>query len=418
MPQIVPISTRRNAALLGLAKSLAHGMEIGARPMQRGVETDDGRIIFQKLGYGVVRALVDPWPIVVGYVMDNTRRSFSAVAWINGVRRDLGRTPESPYSHALAISRDGGTIVGYANDGSDYYDRPCVWRGTKSPLVWLDVPKEMQRRGGAACQVSADGRVITGYRRHRLRNGSPFGYDACIWVGEVFTLIDIGHLRESDLPFHSFATACSADGRVVAGYGEYEFVNGFSWVFRDGVVSMLPTPADIVGQYVSAISNDGRVILGKGYRMSPQDDSPFALTAHLWVDGLYQELKGLPDAASGKEPYFLSLSLSADGRTVVAVWADQSAAGTEFAFMLWRDGILEYSAPVEGGYTLAAANVLVNGRLYGCVRIINQSTDTSHACTWPILTAANGKLSIGPVKLLDDVDGTGMRVYGAATGAA
>ncbi len=186
----------------------------------------------------------------------------AAVKWVNGVRTVLPAVGDA--SSAAFVSRDGGTVIGWASAGGR---RVLVrWDATGSPLVatppgatTVQVIRAINRDGTAAVgALSENG------------NEAPF-----VWtLQDGFVVIpELG--READYDM-SEAAAVSDDGNSVVGSLNASVVSngdpppiGFLWTRADGFVKIddLLTASGFpaAGYYsASAISADGLHILVTG----------------------------------------------------------------------------------------------------------------------------------------------------------
>ncbi|MEK6700644.1 MAG: hypothetical protein AABZ53_00115 [Planctomycetota bacterium] len=92
-----------------------------------------------------------------------------AVMWRDGGILDLGVTPDMARSFATAVSDDGSIVVGYAEMLTDFNDRACVWTQSTGMMILGDylaasgVSTPAGWTYGGASAISADGRTIAGY---------------------------------------------------------------------------------------------------------------------------------------------------------------------------------------------------------------------------------------------------------------
>jgi probable HAF family extracellular repeat protein len=165
-----------------------------------------------------------------------------------------------PYSDARGVSSNGQVIVGSSSFGAGNM-QAIRWTQVEGMVGLGDLPGASVHSSATA--VSADGLVIVGW------GTSTSGTEAFRWTAAS------GMTGLGDLPggtFSSTATACSADGSVVVGTSQTE--NGaeaFIWDAQNGMrnlrsVLMNGAPALAGWMLTSAngISADGCTIVGVG----------------------------------------------------------------------------------------------------------------------------------------------------------
>jgi probable HAF family extracellular repeat protein len=207
----------------------------------------------------------------------------------------LGQLAGQPQSWAYGISADNSTIVG--GGLTDAFR----WNASEGMVSIGHMPGGT---GGCfANAVSADGSVIVG-------TGTTNGYDgqrAFRWTAAT-GLADLG-----DLPgvsgFDTHASGVSGDASVITGFAR--IANGyddqaFRWTAADGMVGLGPLPGGYSTSQATAISLDGRTIVGHlGYSNPGQ---AFRWTAAEGVVAL-----GTPLA------YGSATAVSADGSVIVGM---------------------------------------------------------------------------------------------------
>jgi uncharacterized membrane protein len=126
------------------------------------------------------------------------------------------------------------------------------------------------------------------------------------------------------------ALAASSDGGVIVGAaanGAYPLPNAAMWV--DGIAHPLPVPYPVPheGSIATAVSRDGSVAAGYAYFQTHSE------TALRWVDGVPQEIPGIPGLPHGR-----ATAVSADGSVTAGVSFDRSASFARG--WLWQDGAM------------------------------------------------------------------------------
>lgn len=187
------------------------------------------------------------------------RYGYNAVYWRDGQMQVLPALGSFD-NYALDVSADGSVIVGASND---------------QPVYWVDgqVYEIASSTRSAATGVSADGSVIVGYYRPNFGD-----YRAFRFVNGILT--DLGTLGGRE----SFATDVSADGRIVVGVAATDGFDrrAFLWTAEGGMQNLnLLYSSLLQGQSylvsASAISPNGRYIVGVGYNSATRDLEAFLL---------------------------------------------------------------------------------------------------------------------------------------------
>lgn len=181
-------------------------------------------------------------------------------------------------ARATDISADGSTITGWGFDAT-YTTHAIVWPATGAPIV---LPAFAGSGYTTAYDVSADGSVVVGYSEGGTAN--PGVNTAVRWQrgpGGSYTL----HALPTALSTEpTVAYAVSADGSKIVGSRMGGVV--FLWTAADGMQNLqtllLNAGLDISGQWDSlgepaAISADGKVIVGTGYRVGSFGGAPWRI---------------------------------------------------------------------------------------------------------------------------------------------
>lgn len=193
-----------------------------------------------------------------------------AVKYQGGVLTDLGSLYSNRSSRADSIS-DDGTIIGGYQDMTDGYRAAAVWiNGVEQVLMNGADPL------GQVNAVSGNGQWAVGGGNYAL-NGSAY-----MWNQST-------GLKVLDNPFAAdgwslTATAVSADGSVVVGFGEDFWFDRMGWIWTEqtGTVSLESYAQGLNGyngEFLlgpTAISPDGKYITGYGI-----DSTGFGYTG--WV---------------------------------------------------------------------------------------------------------------------------------------
>jgi probable HAF family extracellular repeat protein len=297
-------------------------------------------------------------------VVGESRSAFGTEAfrWTasGGIVR-LGDLPGGGFSSgATDVSVDGSVVVGssISASGSEVFR----WNVDSGMVGLGDLAGGIFR--SFATSVSADGSVIVG------SGNSASGSEVFRWTPAT------GMVGLGDLPggrFQGWASATAADGSVVVGKSSSTlsdesssssgFLEAFRWTAGDGMVGLGDLPGGIFDSEATATSADGSVVVGYGRTASGQE-------AFRWtVDDGMVGLGSLPDDYSS-----VANATSADGSVVVGsstseafVW-DQAYGTRSIADLLVNDFGLDLT-----GWTLkAATGISADG-----LTIVGQGTNPS-----------------------------------------
>jgi len=203
--------------------------------------------------------------IIVGtnqFVLGKNR----AFRWVNGRIESLGTLPEGGGSFAYGVSADGAVVVGYAYNAS-FSERAFRW----SDGVMEDLGVLPGHVRSYASGVSADGTVVVGWSNLPPPSSTSIAFR---WAdGRMQSL---GTLPGSS---SSRAYAASADGSVVVGTSGNQ---AFRWTQAGGMENLNITYADLLAggsrlSIASAITPDGRYIVGQGYNVATRRSEAFLL---------------------------------------------------------------------------------------------------------------------------------------------
>jgi probable HAF family extracellular repeat protein len=169
----------------------------------------------------------------------------------------LGTLPGGGWSGANGVSADGSVVVGMA------FNAAGQWRAFR----WTEAGgmQDLGTLGGDrswATGVSADGSVVVGWADNAAGYWRAFRWTAAGGIQ------DLGTLGGDS----SWALGVSADGSVVVGYAQNAAgqTRAFRWTAAGGMEDLNTTYAHLltngsVLEMASAISPDGRYIVGQGY---------------------------------------------------------------------------------------------------------------------------------------------------------
>lgn len=216
-------------------------------------------------------------------------------------------------SIARGISPDGSTVVGAsysAASGAEF--EAFLWRDSTGIMGLGDLPGgEFMSNAKAA---SADGSVVVGWSSSALASGAFFPYEGFRWSAET-GMVPLGDLGGGD--FSSGATAITADGTRIAGYGHrginnstldaVMWDNGAIWYLGD-----LASSRDNSG--VENMSQNGQFAVGWGTTDASQAGGDYN-EAFLWsATSGFTALGFLPGGTINSS---VGLDVLEDGSTVV-----------------------------------------------------------------------------------------------------
>jgi probable HAF family extracellular repeat protein len=221
---------------------------------------------------------------------------------------DLGslRSDNLGESRALAVSADGGTIVGRADtDDGDW--RAFRWIDDGTGMLDLGTLRAKNSGKSLVYAVSADGGTIVGFA-----DNDDGDWRAFRWIDDGTGMLDLGTFR-ADNSGYSYATDVSADGGTIVGYARTDDSSrAFRWIDAGtGKLDLGTLRADNSGHsYAHAVSADGGTIVG----YADNDDGDWR--AFRWIDAG----TGMLDLGSLRSDNLgesRALAVSADGGTIV-----------------------------------------------------------------------------------------------------
>ncbi|CUU38429.1 MAG: HAF repeat-containing protein [Fimbriimonadales bacterium] len=182
-----------------------------------------------------------------------------AFRWENGTMENLGTLPGGIRSVARAVSHDGNVVVGWSGDGSGIHH---AFRWTPAGMVEIHNPAWGQSE---ALGVSGDGNVVVGaWGDASFTPARPFR-----WT-ESTGMVDLGTLGGQ----WGEAWDANYDGTIIVGWSDRDPGGASEWAafrWKNGVMEDLNItyasliPAGVRLEWASAISSDGRYIVGNAY---------------------------------------------------------------------------------------------------------------------------------------------------------
>lgn len=257
--------------------------------------------------------------------------------------RGLGFLPgEDANSAGMAIATDGAFVAGWCDMKAVRWSGSGL--GNVEPLGVLPPPFD---GGTFGYGISADGSTVVGFGRG-FEIVTP--YWAFVWR-EGEGMIPLGPAPSGDSIAGSYATAISADGRVVVGASDIE--TGYPRAFVMGPLREW-TAVTNEPSIAAAVSADGGTVVGG--QSIRGIDSPF-----MWSEPNGVTLLGdLPGGDVGGMAY----SVNTDG-TVVVGGSISELCEPRFAYEAFRwtaaEGMIPLGALPSDGYSSEARGVTADG---------------------------------------------------------
>jgi probable HAF family extracellular repeat protein len=330
-----------------------------------------------------LRECVDPEPCLGGATCSERSAGYVCDCAAGYLGRNCGMLEVSPLPDGSdpivnALSADGSAFVGTSYDNTGSY-RPVLWTSPSAPE---DLGLLSGAFYGTAYDLSADGSVVVG----------ESGGQAFRWTRST-DMVALGFLPGATSQY-SYATAVSADGLVLTGYGTN--LNGDIEAFRwtEGSTSLTPlgTLPNMTSSQANAVNADGSVIVGtSGISGTSQ--------AFRWTQAGMVELP-MPQATTWASAY----GVNADGSVAVGSFQADPKLGGSLAFR-WSaaEGSVTIG-PLAGANSLEATTVsadgsVVLGRAYTSTRI--------EAFVW---TANRGVVYLRDILLAAGIDPAGLHL--------
>ena len=260
---------------------------------------------------------------------------------------NLGFVVDNSTSSGYAISGDGNILVGNSwadpanGNGTTPYTHAVAWN-EEDGIIDLGSLYAVLNRSTRADALSHDGSIIAGWQDF---NGP---WKSAVWrknpAGGYFPneylLID-----PQGNPYDEFnqlgqASAVSANGNWIGGYGDYAFANPWLWSEATGLLDLgnMGLPEGTTG-YVSGINSDGTRVIG-WYDYSPDpwthEYTPFIWTPATGSMNLNTFITDTLGYTMEKGPVYIPNCMSADGKFIAGWGLDPEPApwGELFTFRL------------------------------------------------------------------------------------
>jgi probable HAF family extracellular repeat protein len=208
---------------------------------------------------------------------------------------------------AYAASSDGSVIAGarLVTAGGQLALQAVRW--TSSGAVPITTFPSAPRG------ISSDGSVLVGGSTRPQSPTPPFMFvtEAFRWTS-VSGMVGLGDLPSGQV--RSEASAVSADGSVVVGYGSSASgIEAFRWTSAGGMVGLGDLPGGLFNSEALAVSADGSIVVGKG---DGTESKPFIWDATNGMRNLSTVLTDLGLDLTGWD-LRTATGISADGSTIV-----------------------------------------------------------------------------------------------------
>ncbi|HVT11236.1 MAG TPA: PEP-CTERM sorting domain-containing protein [Fimbriimonadaceae bacterium] len=312
--------------------------------------------------------------VACGYAASPTyTTSFHAMEWTrqNGMQ-DMGLySGQNPYdaTSALAVSRDGSTIVGRGNPGGQGSPPQRAFRWTESG--GYEVLGVMS--GGtvsSATGVDGDGSVLTGI------GDSTFGAARSFRWTSADSMQDIGNMAGGSA---ASANGISADGSVIVGNGDSSSGANRAFRWTSSGMQDIGALSGATQAFAYAVNQNGSVIVGSS-GTGTSDQRPFR-----WVNGAMSDMGLFPGSTSTT-----ATAVSPEGDIVAGTYTLPNSPYR--GGFIWRQGsgyqdlddyaislgFTNFNGPLgpwivnvggisSGGTTIAGYYVTINGRPKGFV---------------------------------------------------
>ncbi|TMU89357.1 autotransporter domain-containing protein [Brucella haematophila] len=189
--------------------------------------------------------------VIVGWAQDSTGKQY-ATSWVGDTTTptQLGASADAVSSQAIGVSADGTMIIGNEDLGSNH-ERGLSWATGQSNVTVLNT---LGGNISKAVAVSGDGKVVVGFSD----NGSA-EFHAVSWLNGSAEATDLNTLGGNS----STAKAVSNNGAVIVGGADYTDGNQHAAAWVNGSTQAMDLGT--LGRDTSvanAVSDDGTVIVG------------------------------------------------------------------------------------------------------------------------------------------------------------
>jgi probable HAF family extracellular repeat protein len=263
---------------------------------------------------------------------------------------------------AYAASFNGSVIVGTGNPNG-CGSNASVWTAQTGimPLENFGGPYGPGDSCGygAALGVSADGSAVVGWSVPQSNGNNPQAFRWTQQSGmQGLGYLPGGGVRNNGVwPTGSIATAISADGQVIVGWGDSansgNNFEAFRWTQAGGIQGLGDLPGGVFGSRAFGVSGDGSVVVGSGNWGDPTE--AFIWTPNAGMRTLRTVLT--TDYRLNLSGWTLSfaLAVSADGRTVVG--EGLNPCGQHEAWVAYLGSERACPADFNGNGVLSVADV-------------------------------------------------------------
>lgn len=267
-------------------------------------------------------------------------------------------------SSASKASEDGLWVVGSVFNGVSYVGQ--IWDVTKGSARSIPLPVGAGGGFGGAWDVTPDGLRVVGTWDSGLYS------EAWTWTEEE------GTTSLGDFPggfYQSHATAVTDDGRVIVGAGSFQYprLHAYRWTEQTGLVGLGDLPGGLESSFANAVDADGDVIVGWGTTDLGQEAFRWTAT------GGMVSIATFPGQISSS-----ARATDADGETVVGLVgypSSQVPGETRWDGWIWTsaapqatlltDHLTQLGVPGLAGWRLSPFDISRDGNV-----IVGQAHDT------------------------------------------
>ncbi len=322
--------------------------------------------------------------VIIGWSADSYEDpDKQATVWLNGSSTGVGLNSfvsdeglTVGTSKATAVSGDGSVIVGRSLREDGIY-RAAKWLNVTDDPDNPNLATDLKTLGGNssdAVAISRDGKVIVGWAQDGAGK-----QNATSWVGSATAPTQLGAPADA---LSSQAIGVSNDGAVIIGNEALDssHTRGLSWVNGASTPTVLNPVGDGRFSNAVAVSGDGKVIIGQSEIVDAWNSTSATSHAVSWVNGSSNptDLGTLGGGMSNV------MAVSNNGKVIVG-WADYTDDNQHAA--AWVDGSTQaMDLGTLGGVSSRANAVSDDGTVI--VGYAAKEYELDHVALWKLIPPA------------------------------